>query len=140
MSSVLNISYAEICDQNILKKSMKEVIFKLLFLKMNSFTDIFSKIFSTDSDAKYKQQLFLRTAIFRTRFTSEHFLKTRDLLSKLIVKTFLYFKIRLDPSLLDHLLHEAAALVKSMTYGVLFKASSHSIKILALAAQCICWF
>ena len=57
---------------------MKELIFKLLFLKMNSFTNIFSKIFSTDSDAKYKEQLFLRTAIFRTSFTSEHFLKTLE--------------------------------------------------------------
>ena len=56
---------------------MKELIFKLLFLKMNSFTNIFSKIFSTDSDAKYKEQLFLRTAIFRTPFASEDFLKTR---------------------------------------------------------------
>ena len=59
-------------------------------------------------------------------------------MSKLIVKTFPYVKIRLDASLLDHLLHEAAALVKSMTYeykmDVLFKASSQSIKIPASAA------
>ena len=111
---------------------------------MNSFTSIFSKIFSTDSDAKYKEQLFLRTALFRTPFTSEHFLKTRGLIIKLIVKTFLYFKIHLDASLLDHLLHEAAAVMKSMTYeykiDILFKASSKSIKILASAALCICWF
>ena len=44
---------------------------------MNSFTSIFSKIFSTDPHAKYKEQLFLKTAIFRTPFTSEFLLKTR---------------------------------------------------------------
>ena len=67
---------------------MKELIFKLLFLKMNSFTNIFSKIFSTDSDAKYKEQLFLRTAIFRTPFTSEHFLKTRGFIVEVSCRDF----------------------------------------------------
>ena len=38
-----------------------------------------------------------------------------DLLSKLIVETFPYFKIHLDVSLLNHLLHETAALVKSIS-------------------------
>ena len=56
---------------------MKEFIFQLLFLNMNSFTSIFSKIFNTDSDAKYKEQLFSRRVVFRTPFTSQHFLKTR---------------------------------------------------------------
>ena len=38
-----------------------------------------------------------------------------DLSSKLIVETFPYFKIHLDVSLLNHLLHETAALVKSIS-------------------------
>ena len=104
---------------------------------MNSFTSIFSKILNTDSDAKYKEQLFLEHHL-----PLNISLKCVDLLLKLIVETFLYFKIRLDASLLDHLLHEAAALVKSMTYeykiDILFKASSQSIKILVSVAHCIC--
>ena len=35
----------------------------------------FSNMFNKDSDAKYRKQLFLRTAFFRTPFISEHFLK-----------------------------------------------------------------
>ena len=56
---------------------------------MNSFKSIFSKIFNTDLDANHKEQL--------------------------LVETFPYFKILLDVSLLDHLLHGTAALVKSMS-------------------------
>ena len=55
-----------------------------------------------------------------------------------------HYSIQIDASLLDHLLHEAAALAKSMTYeykiDVLFKAGSQLIKILASAALCIDWF
>ena len=59
---------------------------------MNSLTSIFSKIFSTDSYAKYKEQLFLRTAIFRTPFTSEHFLKGRGFFVEVNCKDFPLFQ------------------------------------------------
>ena len=58
---------------------------------MNSFVSIFSKNFSTDSDAKCKEQLFLRTAIFRTPFTSEDFLKTRGFIVEVNCKNFPLF-------------------------------------------------
>ena len=58
---------------------------------MNSFKSIFSKIFNTDSDAKYKEQLFLRTAVFRTPFTSEHFLKTRGFIVEVNCRDFPLF-------------------------------------------------
>ena len=79
MSSVLNISYAETCDQ----KNIYEGAHFLTVIPKNEFLQKhFSKIFNTDSDAKYKEQLFLRTTIFRTPFTSEHFLKTRGFIVK----------------------------------------------------------
>ena len=58
---------------------------------MNSFTSIFSKISNKDSDTKYKEQLFLRTAIFRTPFTSEHFLKTREFIVEVNCRDFPLF-------------------------------------------------
>ena len=71
----------------ILKNIYEGAHFLTIIPKNEFLHKYFSNIFNTDSDAKYKEHLFLRTAIFRKPSTSENFLKTPKLIVKLIVET-----------------------------------------------------